>query len=324
MPQRVTVVVRTKDRPYFLRRALADIAAQSYDDAQVIVVNDGGSVDAVTAVVAESTISDRVRVLVTEGGLGRCAAANTGLRAAASPYVVLHDDDDLWHPDFLARSVAALDAAPDAAGVMVATEIVVEEPSGDGWAEVSRVPFWAGMTEITLTALLEVNRAVPISFLYRRSLHDEVGFYDESLDTVEDWDFYLRVAAAHRIVFLPGEALAYWTHRPAAAGPEANSMFELEHQHRRDDLGVRDTALRSWVQENGLGVPLYLAAMETRIKKEIVADVVGRLVPQLTAEFEHVLNRRLDEQRERIVAEVAATHPFWARVRRVRARLRRS
>ena len=45
MPYRVAVVVRTKDRPYFLRRALADVAAQSFHDAVVIVVNDNDGID---------------------------------------------------------------------------------------------------------------------------------------------------------------------------------------------------------------------------------------------------------------------------------------
>lgn len=299
MSHRVAVIVRTKDRPYFLRRALADIAAQSFVDAEVIVVNDQGDRAVVAEVVDASPIAGRVRVLHTTAPGGRCAAANAGLRATGAPYVVLHDDDDRWHPDFLTRTVALLEVSPEDAGVMVATEIVFEEKHGDEWRETGRVPYWEGMTGVTFTTLLEINRAVPISFLYRRELHDEVGFYDESLDAVEDWEFYLRVATKHPIGFLGGTPLAYWTQRPAATGADGNSMFELSAQHSHDDLVVRDRALRDWVASNGPGLPLYIASLATQIQREF------------------------EKQNAHLARELDARHPIWSRVRRARQRLRR-
>lgn len=303
MPYRVAVIVRTKNRPVFLRRALADIAAQTFRDVSVIVVNDGGSREVVDQVVGESAVADRTVVLDTVEPGGRCAAANTGVRAADAAYVALHDDDDLWHPEFLSRTVAALDTSPADAGVMVSTEIVYEEQRGDDWVETSRVPFWRGLTAITLTSLLEMNRAVPISFLYRRALHDELGYYHEGIETVEDWEFYLRVTAKHPVAFLSGVPLAYWTQRPSARGAAGNSMFELANAHERDDLAVRDAALREWVDVNGLGLPLYLALAEKRIR----ADVT----------------EQLERQREAILQEIFERHPLWGRLRRLRRRLRR-
>tara|TARA_R110002020_G_scaffold26653_24_gene86311 strand:- start:891 stop:1805 length:915 start_codon:yes stop_codon:yes gene_type:complete len=298
MQPRVSIVVRTKDRPYFLARALTDIAAQSFDEAEVIVVNDGGDRASVDEVIGAAAISDRVRVVDSPSRTGRCVAANVGLRAAVAPFVVLHDDDDLWHPEFLTRTVANLDASTDDAGVMVATEIIYEERRGNGWHETSRAPFWGGMDGVTFTSLLEVNRAVPISFLYRRAVHDEVGYYDESLDAVEDWEFYLRLTAVHPVAFLGGTPLAYWTQRPQARGIDANSMFELSSEHERDDLVVRDRALRAWAQKNGAGLPLYLAMLDRQAEER--------------------LDRGLARVKQEILAEVYDRHPFWRRVRRLR------
>jgi glycosyltransferase involved in cell wall biosynthesis len=304
MSQRVAVIVRTKDRPGFLARALRDISAQTAADLEVVVVNDGGDRAVVDDVVAAASIPVPVTVIDTVAPGGRCAAANAGVRAVDSPYVVLHDDDDLWHPEFLARTGAYLDAHPQDAGVMVPTEIVRERPDGDGWVEYAREPFWAGLSSITFTALLEINRAVPISFLYRRELHDEVGYYDESLQTVEDWEFYLRLAARYPIGFLPGEVLAYWTQRPAARGLDGNSMYELAGAHERDDLIVRDRALRAWVEAQGPGLPLYIALVEKRLREE----------------FGRELASQLDRQRRDIVAEIYDRHPLWRRLRRLRGR----
>jgi glycosyltransferase involved in cell wall biosynthesis len=297
---RVSVVVRTKDRPTFLRRALADIANQTYTDWEVVVVNDGGNGEAVRAAVAEYTSMARVSVIDSVAPGGRCAAANAGIRAATGEYVVLHDDDDLWHPEFLGRTTAALSASPADAGVMVETEIVYERPEGAGWVETHRVPYWQGLVQISFTALLEVNRAVPISFLYRKALHDELGPYDETLDTVEDWDFYLRVTARYPIVFLSGTPLAFWTQRPSETGPAGNSMFELASQHERDDWLIRDRALRQWVVENGPGLPLYIASVEKRIR----------------ADFAVALERHA----EVVVGELLSRHPIWRRLARLKRR----
>ena len=96
MPHRVAVVVRTKDRPVFLQRALDDIADQSFADAVAIIVNDGGDRETVDRVVVASRIANRTIVIDTPSGGGRCVAANEGLGAADSRYGVLHDDADAY------------------------------------------------------------------------------------------------------------------------------------------------------------------------------------------------------------------------------------
>lgn len=307
MPARVGIVVRTVDRPEFLARALADIAAQSYTDWSVVVVNDGGDRPTLDAVVAASAIADRVTVQESRDPKGRCAAANTGVDALDTEFVVVHDDDDLWHPAFLTRTVTWLDAHPDDSGVGVATAIVYEERRGGRWVETSRVPFWEGLEALRFVDLLEINRAVPISLLYRRHLHDEVGSYDESLEAVEDWEFYLRVLARGTLGFIGGEPLAFWTQRPGVSGADGNSMYALVHVHERDDAAVRERELKSWVAANGAGLPLYIADMERRVSAGVrreLADGFGRL-------------------RADIRADIDARQPVWSRLRRLRARLTR-
>lgn len=304
MSHRVTVIVRTKDRPDFLGRALADIEAQSFSDAEVIVVNDGGRRSDVDRVVSASALAERTVVLDSMLPGGRCAAANTGVSASRGDYIVLHDDDDLWHPDFLTRTVEHLDQNPADAGVVVPTDIVYERSVAGAWVEYDRVPFWAGMTSISLTALLEVNRMVPIAVLYRRAVHETVGLYDVSLETVEDWDFYLRMASRFTIGFLEGVALAYWMQRPTVAGSAANSMFESASAHARDDAAVRDRELKKWVAAQGLGLPLYLAHLERQIGERVAEEVATQF----------------DRQRREIVEEIYARHPLWRRLRRLRRR----
>lgn len=302
MPRSVGVVVRTANRPDFLRRALADISRQTLTDASVVVVNDGGAPELVREVVAASAIADRTDVVDTVAPGGRCAAANTGIAHLTSQYVVLHDDDDLWDPNFLERTAAHLDAHPEHVGVGVATEIVYEEFRAGEWVEVSRIPFWGDLEELRLIDMLDKNRAVPISLLYRRALHDDVGPYDERLGAVEDWEFYLRALSRYAFGFIGGAPLAFWTQRPGVHGAAGNSMFTLGDQHSHDDLEVRDRELRAWVSREGLGMPLYIAEMERRLREE--------------------MRRGFDRQLEAMRAEIDAHQPVLSRLRKLRRRLR--
>lgn len=279
---RVGVAVRTQNRPWFLARALDDIRAQTLPADTIHVVDDGGDAAAVDAVVARVDDGFRSRIVVTHNAApaGRSAAANQAVRGLDTELVVLHDDDDLWHVSFLDRTVAWLDCHPDDIGVMVRTEIVYEAARQGGFRAVARAPFWPGMTAITYSDLLQVNRAVPISFLYRRILHDEVGWYREDLHAVEDWEFYLRTALRHHIGFIGGESLAYWMQRRGVEGETGNSMYALAGEHSRYDALVRDEAMREYVARFGPGLPLYLA--------KYIQDEVGRQLDDRRSLLAHV------------------------------------
>ncbi len=132
---RVGVVIRTKDRrPPPREGHLHDVAAQSFPSWAAVVVNDGGPrgpVDAVIDALPEGVRRQGRghpphRVARTIGSL-----ANVGVRALSCEFVVLHDDDDLWHPEFLAGSVRMARFASIGYQVSFSrTEIVYERVEG--------------------------------------------------------------------------------------------------------------------------------------------------------------------------------------------------
>lgn len=259
---RVAVVVRTKDRPRFLDRALRSIAGQTLTDWECIVVNDGGDpagVDEMVARVPEQH-REKVRVLHRQTSRGRWESANTGVSLTSAPYLVLHDDDDSWHPEFLERAASYLDleSNADRGGVVSRIEIVWERVDGGDHVELSREPFQQHLTVPTLGDAMLFNRFVPIGFLYRRAMHDELGLYDDRLPVVGDWDFTMKVLARGPLEFLDDRPLAFWHQRPGNRGADGNSVISGDELHRRFDAELRDAALRDYVREYGPGLPLYL------------------------------------------------------------------
>lgn len=311
----VAVLVRTKDRPRFLRRALANIAEQTFTDYTVCVINDGGDESATRAILQASPLAHllegdtpRLMLLTTSGG-NMEAASNAGLAATDSEFVAIHDDDDLWAPEFLERTVGALRASE---ALICSTRVVEryerETPEGEFEVYEERI-FHDGLPGFGLQFLYRTNRAVPIGILYRRRLHELVGFYDESLPVVGDWEFNLRAAAVTEVL-LVDEPLAYWSLRPEADGADANSV-QRQAEHARFDASVRARAIRDDLQSGGRPGPYLYQA-------HLMADLERRVIDghDLTRESLDLL-RSLGERLERIEARQTAMD---ARQRELEAR----
>lgn len=295
---RIAIVVRTRDRPEFLHRALTNINEQTFRDYSVVVVNDAGDRDAVDAVIAGAPpeTRDRTTVLHRSESTGMEAAANAGLRASSSEFCCIHDDDDLWEPEFLARTVTFLDTHPETEMVVARIFIRYEKLTDGGYIETGRKEFWTDLPSITIQHLLSTNRMVPIGVIYRRRLHDDVGFYDESLPVVGDWEFNLRVAAKHEIGILD-EPLALWCQRPDATGASANSVIAAQRLHEQYDMKVRNDAIREDLAAGrSIGPYLYQAYLLKEVFRHV--DLWGE---RLT---DHV-NRQVEAQGDRLHQEVS-------------------
>ncbi|NYJ07436.1 glycosyltransferase family 2 protein [Petropleomorpha daqingensis] len=291
----VLVVVRTRDRPVLLARALADVCAQTFPDWHLVVVDDGGDATEVDRLVEECPgLTGRVTVLHNDVGRGMEAAANQGVGALDAEFVAIHDDDDTWHPAFLERTVAHLRTSDDVA-VAVRTEMVSESIDGDAVVERGREVFSPDVHSFTLFDLLRSNRFVPISVVYRRRLLEDLGPFREDLPVVGDWEFHLRLAqSGHAVGFLDGEPLAFWHQRPEARGTDANSVIDRSDEHLGRDLEVRDAALRDYVRQHGAGGLLYVTRYfqrEIDLLHEHVERVHARAgeVPPRLQEIERAL-----------------------------------
>ncbi|MDO4898171.1 MAG: glycosyltransferase family 2 protein [Rothia sp. (in: high G+C Gram-positive bacteria)] len=281
----VAIIIRTKDRPLFLRRALKNIAEQTFSDYSVVVVNDGGDRAQVEEIIAAAQGINPVKTIHHNQPQGMEAASNAAIRATESTYIAIHDDDDLWEPEFLAATVAELESTGEQM-VAVRTDEYFEKVTDQGTFEfISSRPFWANLNDITVQDLTRINRAVPISLLYRRSLHDELGLYDPNLPVVGDWEFNLRVASRYRIVFI-NRLLAHWSQRPDAHGSAANSVHAGKVLHEMYDGRVRAQAIRDDLARNeNLGAYLFGAHLANQVDGSVGhnIDLTHRVLEELNA-----------------------------------------
>jgi glycosyltransferase involved in cell wall biosynthesis len=151
-------------------------------------VNDGSPDD--TARISKEWATKDPRVVYIERmNTGLSAARNTGLAAAAAEWVLFLDADDLIAPEFLSRHLDVIARG----GVDVSCCGGIDTTlSGEPLLERDAPEF----VPDALTRLLSGNVAVVHSFVLRRSAIQEVGGFDEKLSSFEDWDLWLRLAAA--------------------------------------------------------------------------------------------------------------------------------
>ncbi len=200
----VSVIITTYNLAPYIAETLESLFAQTYRDFEAIVINDGSTDDTDSKL---APFLDRI-VYIKQKNSGVMAARNAGLRAAQGRYIALLDGDDLWLPRFLEALVGMLETdrtisvaypnayffgSPQFAGRLHQDVFPVSEP-------------------ITFERVLKRECYVFGSLVFRRSILDEVGAFDESLQGqgAEDFDLWLRMLqGGHRFKFTTEPLVKY-------------------------------------------------------------------------------------------------------------------
>ncbi len=188
---RVSVILRTRNRPWYLRQALEGLADQTYRSFEALVINDGG--DDVSSLLADFEGRVPIRYFHHDPGRGRCAAANRGLAEARGELIAYLDDDDRYLPEHLETLAAAFDDDDVHVAYTNAWDVRHSpRTDGEGYDEVSRevklaYPFSRG--RFFMHSFIHL-----VTFMHRKACIEPVGGFDESLEVLEDLDLYLRLA----------------------------------------------------------------------------------------------------------------------------------
>ena len=247
---RVIIVTRTKNRPVLLARAFASVLSQSYTNWHLYLVNDGGEVEPVDDLLNyyKQAFKDRFTVKHHPQSLGMETASNAALEGARGDYLVVHDDDDAWHPSFLERTVSFLEDESNHRFVAVASncEVVYEEIVNDSVIGLERMPWSFWKERVDLMDQLRTNNFPPICLLIRKAVFDRVGPYNAFLPVLGDWDYNLRLLLLGDIGTI-NKPLAYYHHRRTGngSGSYGNSVTAGLNRHQDYQVLYRNSMLRT-------------------------------------------------------------------------------
>jgi GT2 family glycosyltransferase len=190
----IAVLVRTKDRPQWLREALDSIRATGYP-AKTIVVNDGGTSP-------RDFIGEGVTLIDNERSLGRSEAMNVAARAAeSSTHLAFLDDDDLYYPDHLETLARAARGGSHRAVYTDAVSAFYSMRDAGRYECDQRLRIFAQDYD---RELLLCDNYIPLpTLLVSRSDFLELGGFDREFDLFEDWDFIIRLSMRGTLLRIP-------------------------------------------------------------------------------------------------------------------------
>lgn len=200
----VSVLVTCFNHERYVEQALDSLAAQTYRDLQITIVDDCSTDDSVARIRSWLERSDLdARLLVNEQNLGVCATRNVGLRHCRGEYVASLSADDWYEPDKIQRQVeffATLD--DDVSSLYGNMRLVDESGNAAGLFYPDVFPDEMRAEGRIFDHLIRKNFIPAPTVMTRRAAYDEVGGYDESL-TYDDEDMWLRLSRRFRFAYLP-------------------------------------------------------------------------------------------------------------------------
>lgn len=192
----IDVVIPVWNRAHVIGRAITSVFSQDLPAADwsvhVLVVDDGSTDDLAGAL---QPFQQQVRVIRHDANQGAAAARNTAIAAAGGDLLAFLDSDDVWLPGKLARQMTAMREYGWEASC---TAYLLSRPGTRDHISPRRSSGLIELEQMAWGCFFSPGSTL----MCRRSLFDEVGWFDTGLSRLEDWDWLLRLVRARPLGFL--------------------------------------------------------------------------------------------------------------------------
>ncbi len=208
-PPLITVILPLYNGAEFIERTLRSVMAQTYQNLEILVIDDGSTDHSPDLVQSLRGQDDRIQLITKPNG-GVASARNLGIAIAQGTWIGFLDADDIWDPTFMQKVADRTVFFSDSVGVIY------------GWAQnindhdhpMPGVHVAAITGNVYGTLLCHNFLGNASATVIRRSCFDRVGGYDSGLRSAqaqgcEDWDLYLRLAEYYDYAVIPELLVGY-------------------------------------------------------------------------------------------------------------------
>lgn len=232
---KVTVLMSVYNAERYLAEAIRSILSQTFQDFEFLIIDDGSSDK--SKKIIESFHDSRIR-LISRANKGLTYSLNQGLRLARGGYIARMDADDVSLPTRLEKEVQVLENDPTIG--LVGTNYTIIDEKGHPLATTQ---VFTHPEDLAVAEILS-NQYGHGSVMMRKSVLEQVGFYNPKVGSVEDYDLFIRISRVARIANI-GAPLYLWRRNPTGVS--------LSNQKRQVELAfaVRDRAFRQFLRERG-------------------------------------------------------------------------
>ncbi|MDT8426995.1 MAG: glycosyltransferase [Methyloprofundus sp.] len=237
----ISVVMPCFNGAEFLGRSIDSVFEQTYPHLELIVVNDG-STDGSLALL--NAIQDSRLILINQQNTGVCKARNRAIRQAKGEFIAFLDADDTWEPDCLFKLYQAFIKQPETVLAYCGWQNI----GLSGGRGAPFIPPDYQRQSNKLECLFE-NCCWPIhATLTRRLAIEQVGGFDESLLTSEDFLLWLKIASQQLICLVP-EVLAYYHFHEGLQATQNTAKTAINHWLAQKKFLQQDPTLKATLDE---------------------------------------------------------------------------
>ncbi len=225
----VVMSVFNNDRRH-LMDSIQSILNQTFKDLEFIIINDcSEDIDPYVRAVLNSFKDNRIKLITNGRNIGITGSLNKGLLVSSGEYIARQDADDVSELARLQTQIDYLDRYPEIGVIGTGTTII----NGIG----EKIDKWDSAPN-PMESLKVRNSLIHGSVMFRRTVMDDVGKYDEQFKYAQDYEYWLRISKKHQIRNLPDRLYQYRIHN------ERISSAKTEEQARYIILAQRKAAQR--------------------------------------------------------------------------------
>jgi glycosyltransferase involved in cell wall biosynthesis len=226
---RVSILLTCYNHVKYLPAALAGIRAQTFTDYEIIAIDDG-STDGTREFLS---VQEDITCVFNTVNLGTYGTLNVGLGRASGEFIAILNDDDVWLPNKLSRQVELLNARPSVGlvhteGEFIDGQDVVFEGQPLGFS------FPRFETGDILLDLVYENKIIASAAMFRASLVQSVGEFNENYFGSGDWEMWFRLAEQGPVGCIDECLTQYRVHGANAS-------------HKLEKIWLDDQRLREWM-----------------------------------------------------------------------------
>ncbi len=204
MPK-VSVIIPCYNSERFIRQTLESVLSQTFNDLEIIVVDDG-STDS-TADIVNSFKDNRI-VYHYKANQGLSSARNKGISLSQGEYIAFLDHDDIWLPEKLKIQLEVFTANQEAA--MVFSDAYITDLNGKRIKRFFKIsPPFKGKV---FNKLLSDNFVPILTVMLKRTVFEKTGLFNSNYKIAEDWDFFLRLAKNYSFDYINTPLAEYRVH----------------------------------------------------------------------------------------------------------------
>lgn len=288
----VSVVIPTYNRKSTLKRAIDSILNQSFQDYEIVIVDDcstDGSLEYIAELYGQL---DNLIYIRNDNNIGAGASRNVGVLYASGKYIAFHDSDDEWLPNKLERQMEVIKNSDDDIGLVYSYFKFVSKDGRECCFPSTELEKEKKTGEVFRTLLIQ-PLAGTITWLMKRDLFLELGGFNEKLKALEDYEFTLRIGQKYKIVLVEEIlAIAYQTKDSVSADGDNHILTECYIM----DKYQKELEKNGLIEEKFFAV-LNVARIFNKVR-EFLKYIVHKYQNTEYQEYVKFVLRQLDEGKE--------------------------